>query len=59
MEKIMSSLVLVAPAAFLGVLRNRLEATTLESVVLELNKDIVHLDARAIRARLPEFLPRR
>ncbi|WP_321859051.1 host attachment protein [Paraburkholderia tropica] len=35
-----SSLILVAPAAFLGVLRNRLKATTLERVVLELNKDI-------------------
>lgn len=54
-----STLVLVAPAALLGVLRRRLDANTLQRVTLEVNKDLVQHDARTIRNRLPDFLPRR
>ncbi|WP_321969150.1 host attachment protein [Paraburkholderia tropica] len=53
------TLLLVAPATFLGVLRRRLDANTLQRVTLEVNKDLVRFDAWTIRSRLPEFLPRR
>ncbi|PRZ46752.1 protein required for attachment to host cells [Paraburkholderia fungorum] len=52
------TLILVAPPAFLGELRGRLDAKTLQHVTLELGKDLVHLDVHTIRSRLPEFLPR-
>ncbi|WP_181969946.1 host attachment protein [Paraburkholderia sp. DHOC27] len=52
------TLILVAPAAFLGQLRGKLDADTLCHVTLELGKDLVHLNADEIRSRLPEFLPR-
>lgn len=52
------TLILVAPPAFLGALRGKLDAATLQHVTLELGKDLVHLEAAAIRSRLPEFLPR-
>jgi protein required for attachment to host cells len=52
------TLILVAPATFLGELRRQLDPVTLQHVTLEIVKDLVHLDAHEIRSRLPEFLPR-
>ncbi|WP_296657178.1 host attachment protein [Paraburkholderia sp.] len=52
------TLVIAAPPGFLGVLRKALDAQTQNTVTLELDKDLAHLDARALRARLPERLVR-
>jgi len=52
------TLVIAAPPAFLGVLRKALDAQTQNVVTLELDKDLAHLDARALRAHLPERLVR-
>lgn len=52
------TLVIVAPPAFLGELRKRLDAPTQNLVTLELDKDLAHLDPRALRAHLPERLVR-
>jgi protein required for attachment to host cells len=52
------TLILIAPAAFLGTLRGKLDEATQQHVVLELGKDLVRVDAFEIRRHLPEFLPR-
>ncbi|MFT4069136.1 host attachment protein [Paraburkholderia sp.] len=52
------TLILIAPATFLGELRGKLDSVTLQHVTLEIVKDLTHLDAAGIRSRLPEFLPR-
>lgn len=52
------TLVIAAPPAFLGVLRKALDTQTQGVVTLELDKDLAHLDARALRAHLPERLVR-
>ncbi|WP_233862400.1 host attachment protein [Paraburkholderia adhaesiva] len=52
------TLVIAAAPAFLGVLRKALDSQTQNVVALELDKDLAHLDARALRARLPERLVR-
>jgi len=53
------TLVIAAPPAFLGELRKHLDAQTQSLVTLELDKDLAHLDARDLRAHLPERLVRR
>lgn len=52
------TLVLAAPPAFLGELRKHLDPQTQGLVTLELDKDLAHLDARDLRAHLPERLVR-
>lgn len=52
------TLVLAAPPAFLGALRKSIDAQTRKLVTLELDKDFAQLDARALRAHLPERLVR-
>jgi protein required for attachment to host cells len=52
------TLIIAAPPAFLGALRKALDAQTQSVVTLELDKDLAHLDARALRAHLPERLLR-
>lgn len=52
------TLVLAAPPAFLGALRKAIDAQTRSLVTLELGKDLALLDAKALRARLPERLVR-
>jgi len=52
------TLVIAAPPAFLGELRKHLDARTQGLVTLELDKDLAHLDARELRAHLPERLVR-
>ncbi|WPL18395.1 attachment protein [Thiorhodovibrio winogradskyi] len=47
---------LVAPPAFLGLLRKRLPDETARQVVLEIDKDLTRHDADGVRARLPERL---
>jgi protein required for attachment to host cells len=53
------TLIISAPPAFLGELRKHLDARTQSLVTLELDKDLAHLDARELRAHLPERLVRR
>ncbi|HTH59903.1 MAG TPA: host attachment protein [Paraburkholderia sp.] len=53
------TLVIAAPPAFLGELRKHLDPQTQSRVTLELDKDLAHLDARRLRAHLPERLVRR
>ena len=50
------ALVLIAAPAFLGALRERLDGQTRERVMLEVDKNLVHLDAAALRGYLPERL---
>ncbi|MFC4525512.1 host attachment protein [Dyella halodurans] len=50
------ALALIAAPAFLGAMREQLDAGTRERVMLEVNKNLVHLDAVALRAQLPERL---
>jgi len=52
------TLVVAAPPAFLGELRKHLDPQTQGLVTLELDKDLAHLDARELRAHLPERLVR-
>jgi protein required for attachment to host cells len=52
------TLVLVAPPAFLGVLRKSIDAQTRSRITLELDKDLALLDARTLRTHLPERLVR-
>ncbi len=52
------TLIIAAPPAFLGALRKALDTQTQSVVTLELDKDLAHLDARALRAHLPERLVR-
>jgi protein required for attachment to host cells len=52
------TLVIAAPPAFLGELRKKLDAQTQSLVTLELDKDLAHLDARELRAHLPQRLVR-
>ncbi len=49
-------LYLVAPPAFLGLLRQKLNGRLNGKEIIEVDKDYAALDARALRARLPEFL---
>jgi protein required for attachment to host cells len=49
-------LVLVAPPAFLGYLRVALGDEVRALVSSELNKDLLRMDAGAIREHLPEYL---
>jgi protein required for attachment to host cells len=50
------ALVLIAAPAFLGSLRERLDGPTRGRILLELAKNLVHLDAAAVRGYLPERL---
>jgi protein required for attachment to host cells len=50
-------LMLVAAPGFLGRLRNQLTPQTKKLACFELAKNISHLDAKQIRAHLPERLP--
>jgi len=52
------TLVLVAPPAFLGALRKAIDTRTRSLVTLELDKDLALLDAKSLRAHLPERLVR-
>lgn len=45
---------LVAPPAFLGLLRKSLPDETARRVVLEIDKDLTRYDAEGVRAHLPE-----
>lgn len=47
---------LVAPPAFLGLLRKSLPDETARQVVLEVDKDLTRYDAEGVRGRLPERL---
>lgn len=47
---------LVAPPAFLGLLRKSLSDETARQIVLEINKDLTRYDAEGVRAHLPERL---
>lgn len=49
-------LILVAPPKFLGRLRAHLDAPTQRAVVLEVDKDLAHLEPEQIRPHLPERL---
>ncbi|MHA6205461.1 host attachment protein [Dyella soli] len=49
-------LVLIAAPAFLGSLRERMDGPTRERVMLEVDKNLVHLDAATLRGYLPERL---
>lgn len=49
-------LVLVAAPAFLGMLREKLDAHVLATVALSLDKDLTHLAARELREHLPKQL---
>jgi protein required for attachment to host cells len=46
----------VAAPAFLGILRERLDASTRERVMLEVDKNLVQHGPAEIRAHLPERL---
>lgn len=50
------ALVLIAAPAFLGAMRERLDVPTRERVMLEVDKNLVHLDAASVRGYLPERL---
>jgi protein required for attachment to host cells len=50
------ALVLIAAPAFLGIMRDRLDTPTRQRVMLEVDKNLVHLDAAALRGYLPERL---
>jgi protein required for attachment to host cells len=50
------ALVLIAAPAFLGALRDRLDAPTRERVTLEVDKNLVQHNAAEIRGYLPEKL---
>ncbi|MEA3641670.1 MAG: host attachment protein [Lamprobacter sp.] len=47
---------LVAPPAFLGLLRKSLSDEAARQVVLEIDKDLTRYDAEGVRAHLPERL---
>lgn len=47
---------LVAPPAFLGLLRQRLPDETARRVVLEVDKDLTREDAEGVRGHLPDRL---
>lgn len=55
-DKAFQQLVLVAPPAFLGLLREHLSTSLCEHVVAEVAKNLVRRDAAEIRAHLPERL---
>lgn len=50
------AIVLIAAPAFLGSLRERLDGPTRHRIVLEVAKNLVHLDPATIRGYLPERL---
>lgn len=50
------TMVLIAAPTFLGALRERLDGPTRERITLEVAKNLVHLDASALRQYLPELL---
>ncbi|MFZ2405515.1 MAG: host attachment protein [Methylobacter sp.] len=50
-------LLIVAPPAFLGLLRNQLPEPVKKLVRFELNKDITMLSVADIREHLPQYLP--
>ncbi|HEU4669216.1 MAG TPA: host attachment protein [Dyella sp.] len=50
------ALVLVADPGFLGLLRAHLDEPTRQRVVLEIDKNLAHMDAAEIRAHLPDRL---
>lgn len=50
------SLVLIAAPGFLGSLRERLDSPTRHRLMLQMAKNLVHLDAAAVRRYLPERL---
>ncbi|AIF47173.1 hypothetical protein HY57_07735 [Dyella japonica A8] len=50
------ALVLIAAPGFLGSLRDRLNGSMKDRILLEVAKNLVHLDAHAVRSYLPERL---
>lgn len=50
------ALVLVAPPAFLGLLRSKLSKPTQDTVVSELNKNLVESDHKTLERQLTELL---
>ena len=52
-----SSLILVAPSKFLGILRQQLDNNLEQSISYELHKELTQLDVDKIRAHLPIVLP--
>ena len=50
-------LIIVAAPSLLGLLRKQLNVTTSKHIVLELDKNIAHLNLNEIRSYLPERLP--
>lgn len=50
------ALMLVAAPAFLGSLRDHLDGQVRDRILLEVAKNLVHLDAAAVRAYLPDRL---
>lgn len=50
------SLILISAPGFLGSLRERLDGPTRERITYEVDKNLVHLDAAALRGYLPERL---
>jgi len=55
-ERRFEMLGLVAPPAFLGLLRKGLSDETARQVVLEIDKDLTRDDAEGVRAHLPQRL---
>ncbi|WP_243039247.1 host attachment protein [Dyella sedimenti] len=55
-ERKFDALVLVAAPAFLGILRERLDVSTRERVILEVDKNLVQHGPAEIRGHLPERL---
>ncbi|ULU27207.1 host attachment protein [Dyella terrae] len=50
------ALILIAAPAFLGSLRDRLDDQIRDRILLEVAKNLVHLDAFGVRGYLPERL---
>ncbi|WP_109124004.1 host attachment protein [Dyella sp. C11] len=55
-DKRFDALVLIAAPAFLGSLRERLDGVTRDRILLEVAKNLVHLDPIGLRQYLPERL---
>ena len=50
-------LIVIAPPHFLGHLRKKMNSNVAKLITLEIDKDIVKLDADEIRSHLPTYLP--
>lgn len=56
LQKLFDKLYIAAAPAFLGVLRNKLDAPTSQLVAGEVSKDLTQLDPSIIRRHLPDRL---